>query len=82
MRILRAIVGGERDPGKLAELRDAGCRKSREQMAALLNGHWRADHLFHLTQSLRMYDAIEERRRMRELTPAKRAESKASARRM
>jgi len=88
MRILRAIVGGERDPGKLAELRDAGCLKSREQMAALLNGHWRADHLFNLAQSLRRYDAIEEQvgayeseiqRRMRELTPAARAESQAPA---
>jgi len=88
MRILRAIVGVERDPGKLAELRDAGCRQSREQMPALLNGHWRADHLFNLAQSLRMYDAIEEQmgaceseiqRRMRELTPAARAESQAPA---
>jgi transposase len=57
-------------------------------MAALLNGHWRADHLFNLAQSLRMYDAIEEQvgayeseiqRRMRELTPAARAESEAPA---
>jgi hypothetical protein len=66
MRILRAIVGGERDPGKLVELRDAGCRQSREQMAALWNGHWRA------------YES-EIQRRMRELTPAERAESAAPA---
>jgi transposase len=86
MRVLRAIVAGERDPRKLAELRDAGCRKSQEQMAALLNGHWRADHLFNLEQSLRMYDTIAEQigvyereiqRQMQALTPAERAESKA-----
>ncbi len=58
MLILRAIVAGERDPRKLAAFRDDHWHKSQEQMAALLSGHWRADHLFNLEQGLQMYDAI------------------------
>ncbi len=61
MAILRAIAGGERDAKKLAKLRDARCRKSEEEIAEELNGHWREDHLFSLQQALRMYDAIQER---------------------
>lgn len=61
MAILRAIVKGERDPLKLANLRDPGCRKSAAEIAEELTGHWRADHLFSLEQSLKMYDAIRER---------------------
>lgn len=61
MAILRAIVGGERDPGKLAKLRDPGCRRSQEEMAEFLTGHGRSDHLFNLEQSLLTYDALGER---------------------
>jgi transposase len=58
---IRAIAAGERDPRQLARLRDRGCRKSEEEIAEQLNGHWREDHLFSLRQSLQMYDAIEQR---------------------
>ena len=61
MAIIRAIVGGERDPAKLAELRDPGCHKSAAEIAEQLSGHWRQDHLFSLEQSLKMYTAIGER---------------------
>ena len=61
MAILRAIVKGERDPEKLAELRDRRCRQSREEIAEQLRGHWREDHLFSLKQALTMYEAVEER---------------------
>jgi transposase len=61
MAILRAIVAGERDAAKLAQLRDARCKKTEEQIAEELSGHWREDHLFSLKQSLRMYEAIEQR---------------------
>jgi transposase len=61
LAIMRAIVRGERDARKLAALRDRRCRKSEEEMAQQLSGHWRADHLFSLQQALRMYDAIQER---------------------
>lgn len=61
MTIVRAIVKGERDPKKLAELRDPHCRKSEKEIAEQLSGHWREDHLFSLEQALKMYDAIQER---------------------
>jgi transposase len=61
MAILRAIVEGERDARKLAQLRDPRCRKSEEQIAEQLSGHWREDHLFSLRQGLKMYDAVQER---------------------
>jgi transposase len=61
MAILRAIVAGERDSRKLAKLRDRRCRKSEEEIAEQLSGHWREDHLFSLEQSLKMYDAIQQR---------------------
>jgi transposase len=61
MAIVRAIVNGERDPQKLAQLRDHRCKQSKDEIAEQLTGHWREDHLFSLRQSLKMYDAIEER---------------------
>jgi len=61
MAIIRAIVKGERDPRKLAAFRDAHCQKSEQQIAALLSGHWRGDHLFNLEQALKLYDSLGER---------------------
>src|SRR5262249_31526757 len=61
LAIVRAIVAGERDAQKLAQLRDPRCRKSEEEIAEQLRGHWREDHLFSLKQALKMYEAIQER---------------------
>jgi hypothetical protein len=61
MAILRAIAGGERNARNLAKLRDARCRKSEEEIAEQLSGHWREDHLFSLQQALKMYEAIQQR---------------------
>ena len=61
MAIVRAIVAGERDPKKLAELRDHRCHKTVEQIAAYLEGNWRPEHLFALSQALKMNDFIGER---------------------
>ena len=61
LAILRAIVNGERDARQLAKLRDKRCRKTEEEIAEQLNGHWREDHLFSLKQALKMYDDIQQR---------------------
>ena len=61
LAIVRAIVAGERDPQRLAALRDPRCRHSEAEIAEQLSGHWRADHLFSLQQALHLYDAIVER---------------------
>jgi transposase len=54
--IIRAIVGGERDPMKLAQLRNGMIRASEEEIARSLEGNWREDILFELTQVLEAYD--------------------------
>lgn len=54
--IMRAIVGGERDPRKLAELRNYRCKKDEGEIIKALTGTWREEHLFILKQSLAFYD--------------------------
>lgn len=54
--IIRAIVAGERDPHKLAALRNYRCKKDEEEIAKALTGTWREEHLFILKQSLELYD--------------------------
>jgi transposase len=55
LAILDAIVAGQRDPQKLAELRDPRCKADRQTIALSLQGHWREDHLFELAQALELY---------------------------
>jgi transposase len=59
LAIVRAIVAGERDPLRLAELRDRRCHKSVQEIARYLTGTWRQEHLFNLASSLRLFDSIE-----------------------
>jgi transposase len=56
MRIIRAIVAGERDPDVLAGFRDVRCHASIETIRASLVGNDRDEHIFALTQSLDLYD--------------------------
>lgn len=56
MRIIRAIVEGERDPDVLASFRDVRCHSSIETIRASLVGNDRDEHVFALTQSLELYD--------------------------
>jgi transposase len=56
LRILDAILAGERDPKKLVELRDKLCSKTTEaELEKALEGDWREEHLFELKQSLETY---------------------------
>ena len=56
MAIVRAIVDGERDPLRLAALRDGRCKKSSQEFAEHLTGNWREEHLFNLKSALDFYD--------------------------
>ncbi|MGQ9716043.1 MAG: IS110 family transposase [Anaerolineae bacterium] len=56
LAIIRAIVAGERDPHKLAALRNHRCKKTEDEIAQALTGTWREEHLFVLKQSLELYD--------------------------
>ena len=48
MSIIDAILDGERDPLKLAKLRDERGHHSEDQIALALQGTWRPEHLFEL----------------------------------
>ncbi len=56
MRILRAIVAGERDGKKLASFRDRRVKADEQTIARSLEGTWRAEHVFALAQALERYD--------------------------
>ena len=55
MRITEAIVRGERNPRKLAKLRDPRTRADEKKIARSLHGHWKQEHIFELTQALELY---------------------------
>jgi transposase len=60
LAILDAILGGERDPKELVQLRDVRCRKSTvAEMEAALKGDWREEHLFVLKQAREGYRALQ-----------------------
>ena len=61
MRIIRAIVKGERDPDILAEHRDRRCKSSIDDIKSALTGNYRVEHLFSLKQSLELYDYFQEK---------------------
>ena len=53
--IIEAIVSGERDPWKLAQFRRPGMKADEATIAKSLQGHWREEHIFELTQALELY---------------------------
>src|SRR6266849_2045263 len=59
--IVRAILAGERDSKKLAELSHPQIRASREEIAKSLEGTWRPELLFLLKQEMEMYDTYQRR---------------------
>lgn len=56
LRILRAIVAGQRDPAILARFRDPACKASLDTIHKALTGTWIPEHLFALQQSLELFD--------------------------
>lgn len=56
MKIIRAIIAGERDPLVLAAFRDGRCKADEATIAQALQGHYQEELLFVLTQSLALYD--------------------------
>lgn len=60
MRIIRAILAGERDPEGLAALKDPRAKRSVTEIAAALQGDYRVEHLFVLQQEVQLYDFYRE----------------------
>ena len=56
LKIIRAILAGERNPKVLASFREPGCKKSEAEIAKSLEGHYKREHLFALKQALELYD--------------------------
>lgn len=56
MAIIRAILAGERDPHRLAELRQSTCKNDVRTIALALQGNWREEHLFALRQGCELFD--------------------------
>ena len=59
MKIVRAIVAGEKNPNVLAKLRDPRCKADEQTISAALNGNYQPEHLFALRQAVLMYDAYQ-----------------------
>ena len=55
MDIIKAIVTGERNPRRLARLRDPRIKADEATIARSLRGHWRDEHVFELAQAMELY---------------------------
>ena len=60
LAIMDAILAGERDPQKLAQLRNRHIQASEETIMKSLVGDYREEHLFTLRQSLKSYRHYQE----------------------
>lgn len=59
MAIIRAIVGGERDPLALARMRDERCSKNEAAIAQELTGTYSDHHLFALKHAVKTWDHLQ-----------------------
>ena len=60
LKIMRAILDGERDPVKLASLRDRRCKHTEEEIATALDGRYRAEHVLELRCCLTLWEKYQE----------------------
>jgi hypothetical protein len=58
--IIEAILSGERDGSKLAQLADHRVKADKATLAEALTGYWRADYLFELEQHWKLYHHYQE----------------------
>lgn len=61
LAIIDRILAGERDAGRLSELRDPRCLRSQDEIARALLGSWREEHLFALGQARDYYRYLGDR---------------------
>src|SRR4051812_15863660 len=59
LRIIRAIVAGERDPDTLAAYRNPCCKASAATIRAALVGNYREEPVFALSQALELYEVYQ-----------------------
>jgi transposase len=63
LKIIRAILAGERDPLTLARLRDKHCKNSTDTFARALHGSWRDEHLLSLRLALASWEHYQAQQR-------------------
>src|SRR5262245_62176914 len=56
LKIIRALVAGERDPVALAKLRDRRCQHTADEIATALDGRYRLEHVTELKLNLAMWE--------------------------
>jgi transposase len=56
LKIIRAILKGQRDPKELAKLRDRRCKHTVAEIATALDGRYRPEHLLELRCCLEMWE--------------------------
>ncbi len=60
LKILRAILAGQRDPQQLAQLRDRRCQHRVAEIAQALDGRYRPEHLRELRSGLSLWEKYQE----------------------
>jgi len=58
LKVIRAILQGERNPGRLAENVGENVKASRKDIEKALEGNWREEHLFELEQNYSLHQFI------------------------
>lgn len=61
MKIVRALLRGERNPEHLVQYCHALCKHPREDFVKALTGQYREDHLFALAQAVELFDVYHEK---------------------
>ena len=56
MRIIKAILDGQRDAASLVALKDPRCKQPDQAFVEALQGHWRDDHLFELRVAVELFE--------------------------
>jgi transposase len=60
LKIIRAILAGQRDPRVLAKLRDRRCQHTAAEIAVALDGRYRPEHVTELRCCLTMWEKYQE----------------------
>jgi transposase len=60
LKIIRAILAGQRDPVALAKLRDKRCKRKESEIAVALDGRYRDEHVLELRCCLAMWEKYQE----------------------
>jgi len=60
LKIVRALLAGQRDPLVLAKLRDKRCQRQAAEMATALDGRYRDEHLLELRCCLALWEKDQE----------------------